>query len=49
MDHVGVSDFTERRLARLAGSADARPTGATYGDLFPTAYSHPVPSPDGGL
>ncbi|MCU1661657.1 MAG: putative acylaminoacyl-peptidase, partial [Pseudonocardia sp.] len=32
-----------------AGCPAPRPTGATYGDLFPTAYSHPVPSPDGGL
>jgi dipeptidyl aminopeptidase/acylaminoacyl peptidase len=49
MDHLGVSDFTERRLARLAGGADAHPTGTTYGDLFPTAYSNPVPSPDGSM
>jgi dipeptidyl aminopeptidase/acylaminoacyl peptidase len=49
MDHLGVSDFTERRLARLTGGADAHPTGTTYGELFPTAYSNPVPSPDGSL
>jgi dipeptidyl aminopeptidase/acylaminoacyl peptidase len=42
MDHVGVSGFTERRLARLGGGADA-PL------LFPPQYSHPVPSPDGTL
>ena len=30
--------FTERRLARLGGA-----------DLFATAYSSPIPSPDGDL
>jgi dipeptidyl aminopeptidase/acylaminoacyl peptidase len=39
MEH-GVSDFTERRLARI-GSADMSAS------LFPARYSHPVPSPDG--
>src|SRR5918997_306116 len=42
MEHVGISGFTERRLARLGGGADA-PV------LFPPQYSHPVPSPDGAL
>jgi dipeptidyl aminopeptidase/acylaminoacyl peptidase len=49
MDHVGVSDFTERRLAQLAGGADAHLAGASYGHLFPTAYLNPVPSPDGAM
>jgi dipeptidyl aminopeptidase/acylaminoacyl peptidase len=42
MEHVGISGFTERRLARLGGGADAPA-------LFPPQYSHPVPSPDGAL
>jgi dipeptidyl aminopeptidase/acylaminoacyl peptidase len=42
MEHVGVSGFTQRRLARLGGLADAPA-------LFPPQYSHPVPSPDGTL
>jgi dipeptidyl aminopeptidase/acylaminoacyl peptidase len=40
MEHVGVSGFTERRLARLGGGADAAA-------LFLPQFSHPVPSPDG--
>jgi dipeptidyl aminopeptidase/acylaminoacyl peptidase len=39
-EHVEVSEFTERRLSRLGGGADAPM-------LFPPQYSHPVPSPDG--
>jgi len=42
MSHVGVSGFTERRLARLGGGTDA-PV------LFAPQYSHPAPSPDGAL
>ena len=42
MEHVGISGFTERRLARLGGGADAPA-------LFPPQYSDPVPSPDGAL
>jgi dipeptidyl aminopeptidase/acylaminoacyl peptidase len=42
MEHVGVSGFTERRLARLGGGAEAP-------GLFPTRYYHPAPSPDGAL
>ncbi|WP_246106492.1 S9 family peptidase [Pseudonocardia kunmingensis] len=42
MEHVEVSGFTERRLARLGGGTDA-PV------LFPPQYSHPAPSPDGAL
>ena len=42
MENAGVSGFTERRLARLGGGADAPA-------LFPPQYSHPVPSPDGAL
>jgi dipeptidyl aminopeptidase/acylaminoacyl peptidase len=41
MEQVGVSDFTERRLARLGGGA------ASALPLFPAQHSHPVPSPDG--
>jgi Tol biopolymer transport system component len=40
MEHAGVPELTERRLARLGGSTDAS-------GLFPAQYSHPVPSPDG--
>lgn len=43
MDQIGVSDFTERRLAR-ATSGDAF-TAA----LFAAGYSDPVPSPDGAM
>jgi dipeptidyl aminopeptidase/acylaminoacyl peptidase len=38
---VSVSDFTERRLARLGGDA------AAVLPLFPTRPTNPVPSPDG--
>ncbi|GAA1284304.1 alpha/beta fold hydrolase [Pseudonocardia aurantiaca] len=41
MEQVGVSEFTERRLAQLGGGADAPLC------LFPPSYTHPVPSPDG--
>lgn len=40
MEHVGVSGFTERRLARLGADAPV---------LFPPQYWDPVPSPDGAL
>lgn len=40
MEHAGVPELTERRLARLGGGTDAS-------GLFPAQYSHPVPSPDG--
>ncbi|OLT19299.1 hypothetical protein BJF78_11115 [Pseudonocardia sp. CNS-139] len=39
MAQVGISEFTERRLARLG--VDARLA------LFPARHGHPVPSPDG--
>ena len=42
MEHVGVSGFTERRLARIGGGTDAP-------GLFPSRYYHPAPSPDGSL
>jgi dipeptidyl aminopeptidase/acylaminoacyl peptidase len=39
MEHGG---FTERRLARIGGAADAH-------GLFTPRYGHPAPSPDGSL
>ena len=45
-DRVGASEFTERRLARLGGGADAR----LFPDrAYPPRYSDPAPSPHGTL